>query len=101
MKAEFLVASSLDLWELWEMSCEAGGGSPALSEIRGADPAVITAGGRWGHRAQSKARAWLAKPGAQALSCLLSSPELRSGPGFSAGFYVVEHTTQDGCDSGR
>lgn len=101
MKVEFSVASSLDLGELQERSREANGGIRALSEIRGADPAVITAGGRWGHRAQSRAGAWLAKPGAQASSCLLSSPEPRSGPGFSAEFSVVEHATQEGCDSGR
>lgn len=30
------------------MSCEAGGGGRAFSEIRGTDPAVIAAGGRVG-----------------------------------------------------
>lgn len=64
------------------MSREASGGGLALREIWGADPAVSSAGGRPGAPSSAAGRAWLAKPLAQAASCLLSSLELRSGPGF-------------------
>ena len=59
----------------------------ALSEIWGADPAVITAeGGRLGGTGLQAGPAMPAKPRAQATSCPLSSPEPRSGPDFSANF---------------
>ena len=59
----------------------------ALSEIWGADPAVITVrGGRPGGTGLRAGPAAPAKPGAQATSCPLSSPEPRSGPDFSANF---------------
>lgn len=59
---------------------------------------MITAGGRWGHRAQSGARAWLAKPRAQALSCLLLSADQGQAPVFFSRLYGLEHAAPDGCE---